>query len=62
MLAAFGTLLMILGTYAFLALQVSMEWVGVVIGLGLLLMLGQILNITRATPSVAPVKGDLNGD
>ena len=62
MLASLGALIVVLGTYAFLALQISLGWVGVLIALGLLLMLGQIVNITRNPDTAQSAKGDSNAD
>jgi hypothetical protein len=60
MLAMLGTALVALGFYAFLGARMPVTFIGAVVALGFLLMLGQIVKIARQPP-VAATKGDANG-
>jgi xanthosine utilization system XapX-like protein len=60
MLAMIGSALIVLGMYAFFAVRMPMTWIGAVVGLGIVLMLGQIVKIARQRP-VGATKGDASG-
>jgi len=60
MLAMIGSALIVLGLYGFFAVRMSVTFIGSVVALGILLMLGQIVKIARQRP-VAATKGDASG-
>jgi hypothetical protein len=60
MLALTGSVLVVLGTYAFFAVRMPVTLIGAVVALGILLMLGQIVKIAKQRP-VAATKGDASG-
>jgi hypothetical protein len=61
MLATLGGLVMMFSMYSFLALQMSLTFVALLLILGLLLVVGQFLQFQGGPESVSALKGDPRG-
>jgi hypothetical protein len=61
MLAALGGIVMMLGMYAFLALQTSLNLAGVLVAVGILLVISQFFRIGRSGEPAAVIKGEASG-
>jgi hypothetical protein len=61
MLAGLGTIVMAAGMYVFLAIRAPFSFVCMLLGVGILLVVGQFLRLGKGVEHVTAVTGDIRG-